>query len=90
MTDSAGLTASPSPPRLADPQTLLLVEDDAADAVLVEELLADSGLNSALAWARSLAEAKKRSCWTSTCPTPVGWRPSPSCAPPPPPRRSSC
>ena len=43
-----------------DPLTLLLVEDDAADAVLVEELLADSGLRTSLSWARSLAEAKER------------------------------
>jgi serine phosphatase RsbU (regulator of sigma subunit) len=42
------------------PLTLLLVEDDAADAVLVEELLADSGLRTSLSWARSLAEAKER------------------------------
>jgi serine phosphatase RsbU (regulator of sigma subunit) len=44
---------------LADPQTLLLVEDDAGDYVLVEELLADSGIRATLLWARSLAEAKQ-------------------------------
>jgi serine phosphatase RsbU (regulator of sigma subunit) len=43
---------------LEDPQTLLLVEDDAGDYVLVEELLADSGIRASLRWARSLAEAK--------------------------------
>ncbi len=42
-----------------DPQTLLLVEDDAGDAILVEELLADSGIRATLSLARSLAEAKE-------------------------------
>ena len=41
-----------------DPETVLLVEDDPGDALLVEELLADSGLRATLSWARSLAEAK--------------------------------
>jgi serine phosphatase RsbU (regulator of sigma subunit) len=45
---------------LVDPETLLLVEDDPGDVVLVEEMLADSGLRSALTWARTLAEAKER------------------------------
>jgi serine phosphatase RsbU (regulator of sigma subunit) len=44
---------------LEDPQTLLLVEDDAGDHLLVEELLADSGMRATLLWARSLAEAKE-------------------------------
>jgi serine phosphatase RsbU (regulator of sigma subunit) len=43
---------------LVDPDTLLLVEDDAGDAVLVEELLADSGVRARLSWVHSLAEAK--------------------------------
>jgi serine phosphatase RsbU (regulator of sigma subunit) len=43
---------------LADPQKLLLVEDDAGDFLLVEELLADSGIRATLSWARTLAEAK--------------------------------
>ncbi len=43
---------------LIDPETLLLVEDDAGDAVLVEELLRDSGLRASLTWARTLTEAK--------------------------------
>ena len=60
MTVSADPAAGQSADWLADPQTLLLVEDDAADAVLVEELLADSGLRSALSWVHSLAEAKER------------------------------
>jgi serine phosphatase RsbU (regulator of sigma subunit) len=42
-----------------DPETLLLVEDEAGDAVLVQELLADSGLRATLSLARSLAEAKE-------------------------------
>ena len=37
---------------------MLLVEDDPGDALLVEELLADSGVRASLSWARSLAEAK--------------------------------
>jgi len=45
---------------LVDPETLLLVEDDPGDFVLVEELLADSGVHATLTWARSLAEAKER------------------------------
>jgi serine phosphatase RsbU (regulator of sigma subunit) len=45
---------------LVDPETLLLVEDDPGDAVLVEELLAESGVRATLSWARSLAEAKER------------------------------
>src|SRR5580700_1403629 len=44
---------------LEDPHTLLLVEDDAGDYLLVEELLADSGIRATLLWARSLAEAKE-------------------------------
>jgi serine phosphatase RsbU (regulator of sigma subunit) len=42
-----------------DPEALLLVEDDAGDAVLVRELLADSGLSATLTWARTIAEAKE-------------------------------
>ena len=48
------------PPRPGDPETLLLVEDDPADAVLVEELLADSGLRATLSWAHTLSEAKEQ------------------------------
>ncbi|HEX4060357.1 MAG TPA: SpoIIE family protein phosphatase [Streptosporangiaceae bacterium] len=44
---------------LEDPRTLLLVEDDAGDYVLVEELLADSGMHATLVWVQSLAEAKE-------------------------------
>ena len=41
-----------------DPETLLLIEDDAGDAVLVEELLADSSMRATLTVAGTLAEAK--------------------------------
>jgi serine phosphatase RsbU (regulator of sigma subunit) len=57
---SAGSAAELHPAWPPDPETLLLVEDDAADMVLVEELLADSGIRATLLWARSLAEAKER------------------------------
>lgn len=60
MTVSASSAAALRPAWPVGPLTLLLVEDDAADAVLVEELLADSGLRTSLSWARSLAEAKER------------------------------
>ncbi len=51
---------SPDPARLGwlgDPDTILLVEDDAGDVLLVEELLADSGMQASLTAVRSLAEA---------------------------------
>ncbi|WP_067815943.1 PP2C family protein-serine/threonine phosphatase [Actinomadura kijaniata] len=38
---------------------LLLVEDDAGDALLIEEFLADSGLRAELTWVRSLAQARE-------------------------------
>ncbi|MFE7263665.1 SpoIIE family protein phosphatase [Streptomyces sp. NPDC057592] len=38
---------------------ILLVEDDAGDALLVEEMLADSELDSALTWCKTLAEARR-------------------------------
>ena len=52
--------SSVDPARLAwlgDPDTILLVEDDAGDVLLVEELLADSGMQASLTAVRSLAEA---------------------------------
>ncbi len=70
---AAGETEPDGPGLLADPQTLLLVEDDPGDMVLVRELLADSGLDASLSWARSVAEAIEMlgggprpgaSCWT--------------------------
>ncbi len=39
--------------------TILLVEDDAGDALLVEEMLADSELDSALTWCKTLGEARR-------------------------------
>ena len=55
----AGLPDDEAAGWLGDPETLLLVEDDAGDVVLVEELLLDSGLQATMTWARSLAEAKE-------------------------------
>ena len=37
---------------LGDPDTILLVEDDAGDVLLVEELLADSGMRASRTAAR--------------------------------------
>lgn len=45
--------------RPGDPAAVLLVEDDPGDAVLIEELLADSGLRASLVWVRTLAEARE-------------------------------
>ncbi len=42
------------------PFTVLLVEDDRADAVLVEELIADSGADIEVAWAPSIVEAERQ------------------------------
>ncbi|MFF4765752.1 PP2C family protein-serine/threonine phosphatase [Streptomyces sp. NPDC001255] len=60
-----GLDSSLPRPRAAhaDPGweldvTLVLVEDDAGDALLVEEYLADSALNLGLTWCKTLAEAQ--------------------------------
>ncbi|MFJ2211558.1 PP2C family protein-serine/threonine phosphatase [Streptomyces sp. NPDC101062] len=38
---------------------MLLVEDDAGDALLVEEMLADSDLDSSLTWCQTLAEGQR-------------------------------
>ncbi|MEI7033457.1 PP2C family protein-serine/threonine phosphatase [Streptomyces pratensis] len=48
--------------------SILLVEDDAGDALLVEEMLTDSELDSALTWCKTLAEAR---AFLRTCTTPV-------------------
>jgi DNA-binding NarL/FixJ family response regulator len=45
---------------LPDPLTLLLIEDDAADAFLVEELLAGAERPPKITWARTLAEGRQR------------------------------
>ncbi|GAA1289308.1 hypothetical protein Psi02_17510 [Planotetraspora silvatica] len=47
-------------PDLPDPLTLLLIEDDSADAFLVEELLADAERPPKITWARTLAEGRER------------------------------
>ncbi len=47
---------------------ILLVEDDAGDALLVEEMLADSALDSGLTWCKTLAEARR---FLASCRTPV-------------------
>ena len=52
-------TGGPAPVRDARLR-LLLVEDDAGDALLVEELLADADLDVELTWARTLDEAVER------------------------------
>lgn len=48
--------------------TLLLVEDDAGDALLVEEMLTDSDLDAPLTWCKTLAEARQ---FLLACRTPV-------------------
>ncbi|HEY9523125.1 MAG TPA: SpoIIE family protein phosphatase [Thermopolyspora sp.] len=48
----------PSGSSLPEALTLLLIEDDEADAFLVEELLVDSGMSPKIKWARSLAEGR--------------------------------
>ncbi|MFD6421639.1 PP2C family protein-serine/threonine phosphatase [Streptomyces sp. NPDC060198] len=48
---------------------ILLVEDDAGDALLVEEMLSDSDLDPSLTWCKTLAEARQflRTCRTPVC-----------------------
>jgi serine phosphatase RsbU (regulator of sigma subunit) len=41
------------------PLSVLLVEDDRGDALLVEELVADAGIDIRLAWAPSMADAER-------------------------------
>ncbi|WP_066371447.1 PP2C family protein-serine/threonine phosphatase [Herbidospora mongoliensis] len=52
---------------LPDLVTLLLIEDDAEDAFLVEELLADSQKPPKIIWARTLAEGRDRFTTEVTC-----------------------
>ncbi len=44
----------------ARPFSVLLVEDDRGDAVLVEELIADSGADIEVVWAPSMQEAERQ------------------------------
>ena len=65
--------------------SLLLIEDDRGDAVLVEEMIADSGADIRVEWAPSMAhaegvlarEGRIVSCWTCICQTPPGSMASP-------------
>ncbi|WP_308250051.1 PP2C family protein-serine/threonine phosphatase [Sphaerisporangium fuscum] len=50
-----GMPAAPT-----EMQTILLIEDDAGDAFLVEELLAGTATPPKIIWARSLAESRER------------------------------
>lgn len=43
----------------SDPLSLLLVEDDRADAILVEELIADTGVDIKVMWAQTMAQAEQ-------------------------------
>ncbi|MEZ0340845.1 PP2C family protein-serine/threonine phosphatase [Mycobacterium sp. pV006] len=43
----------------ADTLTLLLVEDDRADAILVEELIADTGADITVSWAQTMSQAEQ-------------------------------
>ena len=58
----SGPTEAPGPGRVpqgGDPLTLLLVEDDRADAIIVEELIADAGVDMDVTWAPSMADAER-------------------------------
>ncbi|MGP4056220.1 PP2C family protein-serine/threonine phosphatase [Mycobacterium sp. 4D054] len=46
-------------PSNGDTLSLLLVEDDRADAILVEELIADAGADICVVWAESMARAEQ-------------------------------
>ena len=46
-------------PTDGDTLSLLLVEDDRADAILVEEMIADAGLEIDVVWAESMARAEQ-------------------------------
>ena len=49
-----------TPPAQTEMQTILLIEDDAGDAFLVEELLAGTATPPKIIWARTLAESHDR------------------------------
>lgn len=51
--------SDPAGARQLTPPSVLLVEDDPGDALLVEELVADSALKMRLQWVRSMAEARE-------------------------------
>ena len=46
-------------PTSPQPLSVLLVEDDRADALLVEELIADAAVDIRLVWAHSVADAER-------------------------------
>jgi serine phosphatase RsbU (regulator of sigma subunit) len=52
--------SSGTPPAPTEMQTILLIEDDAGDAFLVEELLAGTPAPPKIIWARTLAEGHQR------------------------------
>lgn len=47
-------------PSNSETLSLLLVEDDRADAILVEELIADAGVNFDVVWAESMSRAEQQ------------------------------
>ncbi len=66
--EHVGARGGPAPARVrghmrlpndGEPLSLLLVEDDRADAILVEELIADSGMDTRVVWAESMAKAEQ-------------------------------
>ncbi|MBM7055468.1 MULTISPECIES: SpoIIE family protein phosphatase [Streptomyces] len=57
-TQQVGVPHHPEPLLWNLDATILLVEDDAGDALLVEEMLSDSELDSALTWCKTLGEAR--------------------------------
>ncbi|NEE10201.1 response regulator, partial [Streptomyces sp. SID7499] len=63
-----GASLHPEAPLWSLNASILLVEDDAGDALLVEEMLTDSELDSALTWCKTLAEAR---AFLSAATTPV-------------------
>jgi CheY-like chemotaxis protein len=53
--DSPAVARASQGPRLS----VLLVEDDRADALLVEELIADAAIDTGFTWAPSISEAER-------------------------------